>query len=127
MKAHFYHGLIAGIFASLAAYVYNRIYGYALAVDFSVVVNLSGILAACFIGTVVAATVHFFFKKIVKKYTEVFFNALFTIVTFASMLLPLSTSLPLEISSPELFLGLTIPMHMMPQLFWLTTKPMFHD
>ena len=127
MKPHFYHGLIAGIFAALAAYIYDRIYAFALGVDFGTVINLTGILASCFIGTVSAGVGHYFFKKYIRKYSDILFNLVFTLITFGSMLIPLSVSLPLEISSPELFPGLTIPMHLMPQLFWLTTKPLFHD
>lgn len=126
MKPYFFHGLVAGIFAAIAAIIYNRIYVFALAADFSMVVNLPGILASSFIGTVGASAGYYFFGRFIKKNTDIWFNLLFTIITFSSLLLPLSITLPLEISTPELFLGLTIPMHFMPQLFWLTSKPLFY-
>lgn len=125
MKRNLIHGIVAGVLATLAAIIYDKIYVFALAVDFSVVVNIPSIVASCFIGTMGAALGYTVIQRFVKRNTDIWFNLIFTIITFGSILAPLSVALPLEVSSPELFPGLSIPMHFMPQLFWLTSKPLF--
>lgn len=53
------------------------------------------------------------------------FNAAFTVLIFLSLVGPLSFKLPVDIESPELSLGATVPMHLNVQLFWLSIKPIF--
>ena len=52
-------------------------------------------------------------------------NFVFAILTFASILGPFATKLPLDVEMPELFPGLTVPMHFFPALAWFTLKPLF--
>ena len=125
MKTEFFHVITAGILAGLAAFVYNNVYSEALVVDFSKVANIGGIIGSSIFGCVLASLGYYFFGKIVKSNTDVWFNALFLILTFASCISPFSATLPTDMASPELFPGLTIPMHFFPILFWLATKPLF--
>jgi hypothetical protein len=56
---------------------------------------------------------------------EIVFNFVFVILTFASIMGPFAAKLPLTIEAPELFPGLTVPMHFFPVLAWFTLKPLF--
>jgi len=50
----------------------------------------------------------------------------FLILSFASFYSPFAVMLPMNVQSSELFPGLTIPMHLMPVLFWIAMKPFFY-
>jgi len=126
MKTTFFHGLMAGILASLASITFNLAYSSALWVDFSKVINTYSIFGSCILGTLLLSLGYFYFSKMVKKRTEVWFNILLLTLTFASFVGSFSAELPLEIDSPELFVGLSIPLHLFPALFWLGTKPLFY-
>jgi hypothetical protein len=125
MKKVLLHGLIAGVLAGIAAIVYNQIYSQMLMVDFSVVVNPLALMASNIFGCLLASLGYFFFAKMVKTKTNVWFNIIFIILTFASFVGPLTATLPTSIESPEMFVGLTEPMHLFPIVFWLATKSLF--
>ena len=125
MKKVLFHGVVASGLAAIAAITYSKVYLLATGADFSKVVNAGSITGASFIAALLASLAYYFFIKKVKKNPDVWFNLLFTLMTFASFLGPVWISLPLDIRSPELFMGLTIPIQLFPQLFWLTTKPLF--
>ncbi len=72
-----------------------------------------------------AATGYWALKKLLKKNADIFFNLSFTILSFASVIFPISISLPLDIKNPELFPGLTVPMLFFPALAWFTVRPLF--
>jgi hypothetical protein len=67
------------------------------------------------------------FSKWFKSKAEIIFNFSFAILSFASVIIPISISLPLNIKNPELFPGLAVPMHFFPVLSWLTTMPLFRE
>jgi hypothetical protein len=119
------HGITSGALAGLASLVYHEAYSKALLVDFSKVVMTSGIISSCIFGCVLASVGYHFFSKCLKGRTDVWFNVLFLVLSFVSFAGPFSANLPMDIESPELFAGLTIPMHLFPVLFWLATKPLF--
>jgi uncharacterized membrane protein len=125
MKQTLYHGAVSGLLAGLAASIFNEAYCQALIVDFTSVFTWLNLLAVCVFSCVLASLGYFFFAKWVKKGTDSWFNAIFLIISFITFLLPFSSELPMEIESPELFPGLTLPMHLFPILFWLATKPLF--
>jgi hypothetical protein len=125
MKKVFIHGITAGIFAAIAAIVYNKMYSDALMVDFSKLINVTSISGSIIFGCILASVGYYFFSKLIKSNVDVWFNIIFLVITFASFISPLSATLPFEIESPELFAGLAIPMHIFPVLFWLATKPLF--
>ena len=125
MKTSFLHGLTAGILASLAAIVYREVYHYVLVVDFSPVVSIGKLVAANVFVCMAVALLYFGARKVVKNHTDVWFHVFITVLTFASFLIPMRAKLPLDVAFPELYLGLAIPLHLFPQLFWVTSKVLF--
>jgi len=125
MRSVFFHGLVAGALSSLAAIIYCNAYTNALAVNFSQIINPVSMAGSSIVGCLLASLGFFVFSRKVKKKPDVWFNVIFTVLTFASCAGPFATRLPLNISAPELFIGLVMPMHFFPQLFWMSTKPLF--
>lgn len=125
MKRVFYHGIVSGALAAIAAIVYNYAYSQALAVNFSRIVNNISIAGVNIAGCLIASLGYYIIGLKVTKHTDVVFNIVFMVLTFASCAGPFAAQLPTSIQSPELFIGLTIPMHFFPQLFWLVSKPLF--
>ena len=126
MKRNFYHGLVAGTLAALAGMVYNYAFTSAMLVDFSTVINPISISGACIFGAMLISVGYYFFSNWVTRSTDVWFNILLLVLTFATFASPFAYELPYELEFPELFPGLTIPMHLFPALFWLATKPLFY-
>jgi len=124
-KKIFYHGISAGILSAVACIIYNRIYFFATEADFSKVINVPVIAGINLFACMLAAAGYWAFKRLLKKNADIFFNLTFTILSFASVIYPISVSLPLDIKSPELFPGLTVPMHFFPALAWFTIRPLF--
>ncbi len=118
-------GVVAGMLAGVASLVYARVYHSSLGGEFSKVVKAAGIMASSVFGTVLAALGYWILNKWLKGKGEIVFNFLFVILSFASILGPFATKLPLDIEAPELFPGLVIPMHFFPVLAWHTLKPLF--
>ncbi len=125
MKTTFFHGMLAGILAGIASVVYSQVYCQALLLNFSKVVNASGMIGASIFGCVLASLGYHFFSKFVRRNVNTWFNIIFLILTFASCIGIFSAELPMDIESPEMFIGLTMPMHLFPFMFWLAVKPLF--
>lgn len=125
MRTNLFHGLVAGAVAGVAAVIFMNVYSAALAVDFSLVANPMGAVFSSLFGTLLAALGHHFWQKWVKRNTELWFNVIFTVLTFLSIVPIFGMTLPLEVKSPELFPGLVIPTHFFPLLFWLVSAPLF--
>lgn len=125
LKKIFFQGISAGILSTVACIIYNRIYFFVTEVDFSKVVNIPVLSGINLLACMLAAIGYWAFKKSLKKNADIFFNLTFTILSFASVIFPISISLPLDIKSPELFPGLTVPMHFFPALTWFTIRPLF--
>jgi len=124
-KKIFFHGLAAAALAAAAAIIYWRIYFFALGTNFSKLVNVGVLISINFAACLVAALCFWIFKRWFKSRAEIIFNLSFTILSFASIIIPISISLPLDIQNPELFPGLTVPMHFFPALAWFTLNPLF--
>ncbi|PWU00033.1 MAG: hypothetical protein C5B52_09690 [Bacteroidetes bacterium] len=124
-KKLFYQGICAGLLAALAAIIYNRIYIFAFETNFSKIVNLGSMIGSNLFADLLAAIGYFICLKWFKKRADVIFNFAFTILSFASIIIPMSMTLPLDIQNPEMFPGLTVPMHFFPALAWFTVKPLF--
>lgn len=125
VRITFYHGLSSGLLAALASYIYLALYKFALGVDYSLVLNPGSITGASITGTLLASLGYLLLDSSRVK-SELLFNGIFTLLTFTSFLGPLSYNLPSQIEMPELFLGATFPMHIFPQLFWLTIRPLWY-
>ncbi len=118
-------GVISGILAGVVALIYQKIYSSSVGADFSSVVKPVGVMISNIVGCVIAALGYWILSKWLKSKTEIVFNFVFVILSFASMLPVFAAKLPLTISSPELFPGLAIPMHFFPALAWSTLEPLF--
>lgn len=118
-------GLIAGVLASVAALIYQKIYTNSLGADFSAQVKPVNIVIVCILAGLLASTGYGLLTKWLTRTGEIIFNFVFVMLTFASILGPFATKLPLEVEMPELFPGLTVPMHFFPALAWFTLKPLF--
>lgn len=126
-KTHFYHGLISGIMAALAAIIYSRIHFFATQADFSGIINLGTMISLNLIGCLIFSFAYYFFTSMWKKKGIIVFHLLITILSFAAVIIPISISLPLSVKNPELFPGLAVPMIFFPALAWFTLKPLFNS
>lgn len=125
MRQLFFQGLMAGILAGMASFVYQYMYTEALLVDFSAVITPPALFASSIFGSLLASVGYWALSKWVRNSTDVWFNIIFLLLTFASLAGSFAASLPPDIESPELFPGLSVPMHLFPILFWLAVKPLF--
>ena len=121
----FYWGLSAGIGSAVAALIYNRVYFFITEANFTKLVNTGSLIGANLLACMLAAFGYWGFTKWFPRKGEVIFNFVFALLTFASILIPIAIHLPLDIQFPELFPGLTIPMHFFPALAWHTLRPLF--
>ena len=124
-KRIFFHGLTAALFTAIAAIIYERIYFFATEADFSKVLNTVSIIGLSIIVCLLAAFVYWGMVAWLKKKGELIFNFLFSVISFACVMIPISLTLPLDIKFPELFPGLAVPMVFFPEISWYTVKPLF--
>ena len=124
-KKIFFHGLAAALLAAIAAIIYNRIYFFAFEANFTKLVNIPVLIAINLLSCLLAAIGYLGLKVWLGPRSEIIFNFSFTILSFASITIPLAAKLPLDIQNPELFPGLTVPMHFFPALAWFTLNPLF--
>jgi ABC-type branched-subunit amino acid transport system permease subunit len=118
-------GILSGLLAGVAGIVYARVYYTVNEADFSKVASAVRILSASLSGGVLAAIGYAILDRTLKTKGEIVFNLLFTLLSFASLLMPIAYKLPLNLETPELFPGMVIPMHFFPALSWYTLKPLF--
>ncbi len=123
-KRIFFLGILSGILASIAGIIYNRIYFFATETDFSKILNAGSIIGLNLIICLFACFIYWALVIWLKDKGEIVFNFLFSIISFAMVIIPISISLPLEIKNPELFPGLAVPMVFFPALAWHTLKPL---
>lgn len=124
-KKIFFHSLLAGVLAAVAGIIYNRIYFFATAVDYSKVLNLASICGLSIAASLAAGFVFWLLTTWLKKKGEIIFNFLFSMGSFACVAIPISISLPLDVQFPELFPGLAVPMVFFPVIAWMTVRPIF--
>jgi hypothetical protein len=125
MKRILLLGLVAGVLAAIAALIYQQVYTNALGADFTELVKPVNIFITCIGAGLLSGLGYFLFTKWLGHSGEIVFNFVLVILSFASILGPFATKLPLTIDMPELFPGLTVPMHFFPALAWFTLKPLF--
>jgi MFS family permease len=124
-KRIFLQGLTAGILSAIASMIFSRIHQYVTATDFSKVVNLGTLLGINLMACLLAAIGFWILTNWLGRKGEIIFNFVFSILSFVSIIIPISAKLPLDIQFPEHFPGLTIPMHFFPALAWFTIRPIF--
>lgn len=125
-KGHFFHGLLSGFMAAIAAIIYNRINFFANQADFSAIINPGTMIGSSLVACLIISTGYYFYIRIFKKKGIFGFHLLLSILSFAAIIIPISISLPLTIKNPELFPGLAVPMIFFPALSWYTFKPLFN-
>lgn len=118
-------GVVSGILAGIAAVIYQKVYASTLGEDFIKIINPVKIMTVSTISCIIAAIGYWLMNMVLKGKTEIVFNLVFAIISFVSILAPIAYKLPLEQDTPELFPGLTVPMHFFPALAWFTLKPLF--
>jgi hypothetical protein len=121
----FFHAVFASILTASAGIIYERVYYFSTEVDFSAVLDMRRIIALSVLVSMIAAFLNYFLIRLLKKRGAIVFNFLFSIVSFAAVLIPISFSLPLDVKSPELFPGLAVPMVFFPVVAWFTVEPLF--
>jgi hypothetical protein len=124
-KLHFFHGLLSGIMAAIAAIIFNRIHFFATEADFSRIINAGTMFSANLIVCLLFSILYFLYLKILKGKAITIFHIILSVASFAATILPISISLPLDIKNPELFPGLAVPMVFFPAIAWFTFKPLF--
>ena len=124
-KRIFIHGLIASALTAISAILYNRIYFFATEADFSKVINYGSIIGLSVAICMIATFVNYGLVRWLGKKGEIVFNFLFSIISFACVMIPISISLPLDVKTPELFPGLAVPMVFFPAMAWYTLRPLF--
>jgi hypothetical protein len=124
-KKIFLHALISAALASVAALIYNRIYFFATEADFSTVLTVPKLISLSVIVCMLAAGMNFVLIRLFEKRGEIAFNFLFSIISFAAVMVPISITLPLAVHTPELFPGLAVPMVFFPAMAWYTVNPLF--
>ena len=118
-------GIVSGLLAGIAGIAYAKLYYSVNEADFSKVASNVQIIASSLFGGVLAAIGFTIMDKLLKTKGEIVFNFLFTLLSFASLLLPIGHRFSPPIDTPELFPGMVIPMHFFPALGWYTLKPLF--
>ncbi|HLK30445.1 MAG TPA: hypothetical protein VKT28_17815 [Puia sp.] len=124
-KKNFLLGIFAGIFSAVACLVYIRVYFFAFEISFKKLINIGSVSGLCILACMLAAVGYSLFQKWFGKKSEMIFNLTFTLLTFVSIIIPISITLPLDLQNPEMFPGLAIPMHFFPAIGWYTLKPFF--
>jgi hypothetical protein len=120
-------GIVSGLLAGFVSLAYSHI--YVSSEDgtdgFLKIASPAGIIIGSLAGGVLAAIGYWSLNRLLKHNGEIVFNFLFVILSFAAMLPAFGAKLPRELTAPELFPGMVIPMHFFPALAWFTLKPLF--
>lgn len=117
--------VLVGVLSGIAGIVYQKVYIETVGEGFVEIASVRNIMITCILGSFAAAIGYYLLSLVLKGKTEMVFNILFVICSFASLLGPIGYRMPLEQESPELFPGLTVPMHFFPALGWFALKPFF--
>ena len=124
-KKIFLQGIVCGLLAAVGCIIYSTIYQQSFLIDFGTIIKPIGVVGSCVFGCMLMAIAYGLLEKMNKQNLFGVLNILFVIISFASIVGPISMSLPLSIESPEMFPGLVIPMHFLPALAFLTLLPFF--
>lgn len=117
--------LVAGILAAIAANIYNQIYFFATEVDYSAIINPGSLIGANLLVSLVAGLLYMALTRLFKDRGAIIFNFVYSIGSFACVIIPIAVTLPLSTPFPELFPGLTVPMVFFPVIAWMTIDPLF--
>jgi len=124
-KKAFFHGIAASVLAAIAAIIYNHIYVFATETDYSSIINYGSMIGFSFAVCLLATFIYAGLVKWLGKEGEIIFSFVFSIISFACVMIPFAITLPLTIKMPEFFPGLTVPMVFFPAMAWYTVRPLF--
>jgi hypothetical protein len=124
-KQVFIQSLVAGILAAIAANIYNQIYFFATQIDYSAVINVGSLIGLNIFVSLLAGLLYSLLTTLFKNKGHVVFNFVFSVGSFACVIIPIAMTLPLSTPFPELFPGLTVPMVFFPVIAWMTIDPLF--
>lgn len=125
MKKIFIHGVVAGIIATIASVIYSNLYQSTLGVSFDKIINIGSVFGACIFGCVLISVANFVLFKFKKESLQGILNVIVVVLSFVSIIGPISMTLPLDVEFPEMFPGLVIPMHFFPALAFFAIDPFF--
>ena len=125
MKKIFIQGVVAGILATLASGIYSYLYQSTLGVNFDKIINIGSVFGACIFGCVLISVANLVLFKFKKENLQGILNVVVVILSFVSIIGPISMTLPLDVEFPEMFPGLVIPMHFFPALVFFAIDPLF--
>lgn len=127
MKVNLIHGVVAGVLSAIAGVVYLVMYESVTLIDFSSIVTSINVAASSFIGCMLMALGYITLDKLkVSKFKGVL-NIVVMLLSFLSILGPISMALPLDFDFPEMFPGLVIPMHFFPAMIFFGLIPFFES
>ncbi len=131
-------GISSGILAGIAGVIFEKVYATAFYTDFStttatfggsisVTANPMTIMLASVFSGVLASIFFTLFVKWFKSKGDAIFGLSFVIVSFASIILPISATLPLDLDeyTTLLFPSFAMTLHFFPVIAWLALKPLF--
>jgi hypothetical protein len=124
-KTLFIQSLVAGILAAIAANIYNQIYFFATEIDYSNIINVVSLISLNIIISLLAGILYGLLTALFKTKGAIIFNFVYSVGSFACVIIPIAMTLPLSTPNPELFPGLTVPMVFFPVIAWMTIDPLF--
>jgi len=124
-KTIFIQSLVAGILAAIAANIYDRIYFFATQIDYSNIINPVSLIGFNLAVSLIAGLLYWLLTSLFKSKGPIIFNFVYSVGSFACVIIPISITLPLSTQFPELFPGLTVPMVFFPVIAWMTIDPLF--
>lgn len=137
-KKSLFLGLASGVLSGIAGVIFEKVYATAFYTDFSTVSATFGgsfavkadpmtIMLAHIFSCVLASIAFTLFVKWFKSKGDAIFSLLFTLVSFMSIVIPISATFPLDLDESiiMLFPGFAMTMHFFPVLIWLAMKPLF--
>ncbi|MDH4089233.1 MAG: hypothetical protein OEV74_08510 [Cyclobacteriaceae bacterium] len=125
LKTILIQSLVAGILAAVAANIYNQIYFFATLVDYENIINPGSLVGFNLLVSLLAGLLYLLLTTLFKAKGAIIFNFVYSVGSFACVIIPIAITLPLSTPSPELFPGLTVPMVFFPALSWMTIDPLF--
>jgi len=124
-KAVFIQSIVSGILAAIAANIYNQIYFFATEVDYSNIINPGSLIGINLLVSLFAGLLYLLLTTLFKTKGTIIFNFVYSVGSFACVIIPIAITLPLSTPFPELFPGLTVPMVFFPVIAWMTIDPLF--
>ena len=111
--------------AAVAANIYDRIYFFATQVDYSGIINPLTLVGLNVFVSLFAGLLYSVLTVLFKRKGAIAFNFVYSVGSFACVIIPIAYTLPLSQPFPELFPGLAVPMVFFPVIAWMTVDPLF--